>query len=220
MTPAQTDVERHAYANLVLMCPTHHTVIDDDEDAYKVERLCKIKAKHEAQSAPIPDAEAAALAQVFTQSVANIGQSGGLSAHTVNASTITVQKSLCRCVPTFALSRRYFYRKAVERASSARTLSNMRPEAHAAHSPRTNSKDSARRMLYKIRQQSQSSKLSLFFSSPCCPPINSQRDRILVRVLFRRKHPIAPTSPNDMERGRAASPRSPCFCPTLQPHNQ
>ena len=27
--PGQTDVERHAYANLVLMCPTHHTVTDD-----------------------------------------------------------------------------------------------------------------------------------------------------------------------------------------------
>jgi hypothetical protein len=90
---AQTDVERHAYGNLVLMCPTHHTVIDDDEDAYTVERLCKIKATHEAQSAPIPDAEAAAVAQVFTQSVANLGQSGGLSAYTVNPSTITVQNA-------------------------------------------------------------------------------------------------------------------------------
>jgi hypothetical protein len=87
--PAQTDVERHAYANLVLMCPTHHTVIDDDDDAYSVERLYKIKATHEAQSTPIPDAEAAAVAQVITQSVTNIGQSGGLSAHTVYASTKT-----------------------------------------------------------------------------------------------------------------------------------
>jgi len=58
-----------------------------------VERLCKIKAAHEAQSAPIPDAEAAAVAEVFIQSVSNIGQSGGLSAHTVNASTLTVQSA-------------------------------------------------------------------------------------------------------------------------------
>ena len=74
-------------------CPTHHTVIDDDEEAYTVERLCKIKAAHEAQSAPIPNAEAAAVAEVFIQSATNIGQSGGLSAHTVNASTITVQSA-------------------------------------------------------------------------------------------------------------------------------
>ena len=37
--PNQSDVERHEYKNLVLMCPTHHTVIDDDEDAYTVEYL-------------------------------------------------------------------------------------------------------------------------------------------------------------------------------------
>lgn len=91
--PGQTDAERHAYANLVLMCPTHHTVIDDDEEAYTVERLCKVKAAHEAESAPMPDAEAAAVAEVFIQSVTNTGQSGGLSAHTVNASTITVQSA-------------------------------------------------------------------------------------------------------------------------------
>lgn len=63
--PRQPDVERHAYANLVPMCPTHHTVIDDDEEAYTVERLCKIKAAHESQSVPIPDAEAAAVAEVI-----------------------------------------------------------------------------------------------------------------------------------------------------------
>lgn len=89
----QTEIERHSYANLVLMCPTHHTVIDDDEEAYTVERLCKIKAAHEAQSAAISDAEAAAVAEQFIKSVTNVAQSGGLSAHTVNASTITVQSA-------------------------------------------------------------------------------------------------------------------------------
>jgi hypothetical protein len=91
--PSQTDLERHAYANLVLMCPTHHTVIDDDEVAYTVERLSKIKAAHESQSTAIDDVEAAAVAELFVHSVANVGQSGGLSAHIVNASTITVQSA-------------------------------------------------------------------------------------------------------------------------------
>jgi hypothetical protein len=36
-------VERHAYANLVLMCPTHHTVIDDDEEAYTVDASVRSK---------------------------------------------------------------------------------------------------------------------------------------------------------------------------------
>ena len=87
----QTDVERHAYSNLILMCPTHHTVIDDDEEAYTVGRLHKIKSEHEERSTPIPDAAASKVAQVFVRSVVNTGQSGGLSAHTVNASNITVQ---------------------------------------------------------------------------------------------------------------------------------
>lgn len=89
----QTDLERHAYANLILMCPTHHTVIDDDEETYTVDRLCKIKAAHEAQSAPITDADAASVAELFIHNVTNIGQTGGLSAHTVNASAITVQSA-------------------------------------------------------------------------------------------------------------------------------
>jgi hypothetical protein len=89
----QTDVERHAYKNLILMCPNHHTVIDDDEEAYTVDRLCKIKALHESQSTPIPDAEIAAIAELYVQSVANVAQSGGLAAHTVNASNITVQSA-------------------------------------------------------------------------------------------------------------------------------
>lgn len=89
----QTDAQRHAYENLVLMCPTHHTVIDDDEEAYSVERLFKIKASHEAQATPIPDSEASAVAELFIESIMNIGQSGGLSAHTVTAETINVQSA-------------------------------------------------------------------------------------------------------------------------------
>jgi len=87
----QSEVERHAYGNLVLMCPTHHTVIDDDEEAYTVERLYKIKAEHEANSTVVPDEQAEKVAQTFQQTIINIGQSGGLSAHTVNASNLTVQ---------------------------------------------------------------------------------------------------------------------------------
>lgn len=34
-------------ANLMLLCPTHHTEIDEQEDAYTVERLVGIKTEHE-----------------------------------------------------------------------------------------------------------------------------------------------------------------------------
>jgi hypothetical protein len=42
-----TEDERDSYANLVLMCPTHHTLIDTDEERYPVEILHQIKTTHE-----------------------------------------------------------------------------------------------------------------------------------------------------------------------------
>lgn len=92
--PYQSDADRHAYSNLILMCPTHHVVIDSDEVSYSVERLHEIKADHEAQSALIADADASAIALQFVQSLTNVGQTGGFSAYAVHADTITVQSAL------------------------------------------------------------------------------------------------------------------------------
>jgi hypothetical protein len=90
--PEQSAVDRHAYNNLVLMCPTHHTVIDDDESAYSVDYLLKLKSANEQRSEPISEEEASRVAQGFVL-IANQGQSGGISAHTVNASQITLQSA-------------------------------------------------------------------------------------------------------------------------------
>ena len=49
--PEQHSKERHGFANLVLMCPLHHDVIDGDVETYTVERLLEIKARHEARYA-------------------------------------------------------------------------------------------------------------------------------------------------------------------------
>jgi hypothetical protein len=46
----QTDEQRNAFENLILMCPIHHKVIDDDDESYTVERLKEIKLKHETQT--------------------------------------------------------------------------------------------------------------------------------------------------------------------------
>lgn len=45
--PNQSDEERHSFDNLLLMCPIHHKVIDDDPDSYTASRLIDIKMKHE-----------------------------------------------------------------------------------------------------------------------------------------------------------------------------
>ncbi len=42
-----TEEERNSYFNLVLLCPTHHTIIDDNPEDYPIEKLYMIKEKHE-----------------------------------------------------------------------------------------------------------------------------------------------------------------------------
>lgn len=87
----QTNAERHAFANLILMCGTDHTVIDDDEEAYTVERLAKLKAEREKGAAPIDATFAQHAAQLLiNQTITSTNQSGGITAHTVNADTINL----------------------------------------------------------------------------------------------------------------------------------
>ncbi|TPJ41050.1 HNH endonuclease [Mesorhizobium sp. B2-7-1] len=89
--PDQPPEERHAFENLILMCPTHHTVIDDDKESYTVDRLIRLKRDHEDHAKPVEEGEADRVAQVYVESVVATGQSGGFAAHTVHANTITVQ---------------------------------------------------------------------------------------------------------------------------------
>ena len=39
--------ERDSYANLILLCPTHHLLIDKNTDDFPAERLYKMKIDHE-----------------------------------------------------------------------------------------------------------------------------------------------------------------------------
>jgi hypothetical protein len=96
----QSDEARHGFENLILMCPIHHAVIDDDEIAYTIERLCALKADREtADSARLnlDDDQTLQLlttlavatdnarhATIYNQNVSSTNQSGGITAHTVN----------------------------------------------------------------------------------------------------------------------------------------
>jgi hypothetical protein len=92
--PHQTPEQRHSAENLILLCPNHHAVIDADEESYTVERLKKMKADHEARSAPVAGEEVTRLpAQFLTNSVASVGQSGGISANTIHARDINLGSS-------------------------------------------------------------------------------------------------------------------------------
>jgi hypothetical protein len=91
--PHQTDVERHGFDNLVLMCPVHHDVIDADEQSYTVERLSQIKRDHEATTlaADEPPDEIAerllvnASENTVTEGsiITSINQMGGQVAHSI-----------------------------------------------------------------------------------------------------------------------------------------
>lgn len=89
--PNQPETERHAYDNLIIMCPTHHKVIDDDEEAYTVERLHKMKSEHEAAATQMPDHTAERFAETyFKATISNIGQMGGVAAQNFRADNFTI----------------------------------------------------------------------------------------------------------------------------------
>jgi len=98
---AQTLAERNAYENLVLLCPTHHTVIDDDEESYPVERLRKMKAEHEARATPVSDNDADHVAAAYS-TVITVGQSGGIAANNFTTTHFTLNAGLA----TDSLSKR------------------------------------------------------------------------------------------------------------------
>jgi hypothetical protein len=81
----QSAAERHGYDNLILMCANHHVVVDDDPEAYTVERLLKMKIEHENRSTTLAaDDIEQATRLLVDQSVTSQNQSGGIVAHTVN----------------------------------------------------------------------------------------------------------------------------------------
>lgn len=45
----QSEAERHAFDNLILLCRRHHKIVDTEPDVYSVEALQEIKAIQEAQ---------------------------------------------------------------------------------------------------------------------------------------------------------------------------
>jgi hypothetical protein len=83
--PDQRPGTRHGYDNLILLCANHHKVVDDDPEAYTVDRLLKMKADHESQAATLaPSAIERATCLLVDQSVVSLNQSGGITAHTVH----------------------------------------------------------------------------------------------------------------------------------------
>jgi hypothetical protein len=87
--PSQPGADRNSYDNLLLLCPNHHTIVDDDLESYTVGRLLKMKADHEAAATSISDADAEKVAQNYS-AVMTSGQRGGITAQNVTAQNINL----------------------------------------------------------------------------------------------------------------------------------
>lgn len=89
--PNQSDTERHAYENLIILCPTHHKLIDYDKESFSVAQLNEMKSKHEAAAGLLADDKADDLALTyFNANYSNIGQTGGVAAQNFRADTFTI----------------------------------------------------------------------------------------------------------------------------------
>jgi hypothetical protein len=91
--PNQSDSDRAAFANLLLMCPTHHRIIDSDPRTYSVAELERLKQLQQARPKPyvISDAIAASalagsgfVVGTIVDSIVSINQTGGQTAKTIN----------------------------------------------------------------------------------------------------------------------------------------
>ena len=80
--------ELHNFNNLMLLCATHHKVIDDDEGSYTADKLRSIKIDHEETATRISEDEAERVAKTY--SIVNFAQSGGIAANNFIVDTVTV----------------------------------------------------------------------------------------------------------------------------------
>lgn len=92
---SQSETERHAFENLILLCPIHHDVIDSDLASYTVERLTAMKREHEAgQPSQEPTDEIVSqlilVSNVVTSGsvITSVSQTGGQLAHSITNITI------------------------------------------------------------------------------------------------------------------------------------
>jgi hypothetical protein len=78
------------------MCGLHADVIDADEEAYTIEYLQRLKAKHEESASSMSDADAehGARLLMIDQRVFSASQSGGITAHTVHVHNYTASQPL------------------------------------------------------------------------------------------------------------------------------
>jgi hypothetical protein len=100
----QSEEERHAYNNLILLCRRHHTIIDKEGEIYPVESLRQIKKAHElggvTEISPATAIVARALLDHYQHIVVanNRGNIAVNSPHAVQATTVNIHTTKPRIV--------------------------------------------------------------------------------------------------------------------------
>lgn len=90
----QSDADRHSYSNLILLCPNHHSVIDDDEETYSVDRVERMKAIHETHATQVGNTATENAAMIIVGSlISSTGQSGGITASAVSIGTLNMSNA-------------------------------------------------------------------------------------------------------------------------------
>tara|TARA_R110002110_G_scaffold289_8_gene1160 strand:+ start:865 stop:1635 length:771 start_codon:yes stop_codon:yes gene_type:complete len=83
-------LERHGFANLILLCANHHKVIDDDEIAYTVNRLLEMKSAHEDHATPMENSVSNLGGQALVDFVIHSSnQTGGITANNIGVVNIS-----------------------------------------------------------------------------------------------------------------------------------
>lgn len=96
--PAQSEDDRQAFANLILLCRHHHKIVDSEPELYSVDALLEIKAIHENVAGRPEQATDAFFAKILlndlkritiTNNTGNIAinSPGAIQAHTVTVKT-------------------------------------------------------------------------------------------------------------------------------------
>lgn len=93
--PAQSEKERHEFANLILLCRNHHKVIDDQPELYTADVLQEMKSIHEAVAGRLEQKADAVYAKLLLNALAQVeitNNSGNVAINSpgaVQAQTIT-----------------------------------------------------------------------------------------------------------------------------------
>jgi hypothetical protein len=109
--PNQSDDERHSFINLLLLCPSHHDIIDKDPENYSAESLHKIKQQHEAakkEGIQVPNDR---ILKEYLDKFLNeqwsviqtTNQSGGQVAHSITNVNVYADKGSTRSIPNLVV---------------------------------------------------------------------------------------------------------------------